>query len=311
MFRTAPALVLACLATHAAAQSGMVSTTGTLSDISDFQTYDSFQGEPLGGFLFGETPDGLMKFDPSLGQLTGIEVSVEVFVGYDLFLYPDFIADPSFEHSATVSFLFDPEFFVGYTPSSEPNIIRTLAAHFFFDPIVIDCFGFESDEFPCSNQLSAYEEFTDVDPQDFAGRVDLADFTGTGPLTAVQFYGFIPDAAIFELDNLDEGYADLDMYADEGFVTITYHYSTATPSCIADVTTTNTNPGDVGYGEPDGTIDGNDLSYFVEFWLAEDILSDVTTTNTNPGDTGYGQPDGTVDGNDLSFFVETWLGQCL
>ena len=39
-------------------------------------------------------------------------------------------------------------------------------------------------------------------------------------------------------------------------------------------------------------------------------MADVTTTNTNPGDAGYGQPDGTVNGADLSFFVENWLAGC-
>lgn len=36
---------------------------------------------------------------------------------------------------------------------------------------------------------------------------------------------------------------------------------------VADVATTNTNPGDAGYGEPDGGVDGADLSYYVEQWL--------------------------------------------
>jgi len=37
--------------------------------------------------------------------------------------------------------------------------------------------------------------------------------------------------------------------------------------CIADTTTTNTNPGDPGFGAPDGTVNGADLSYFVEQWI--------------------------------------------
>lgn len=80
--------------------------------------------------------------------------------------------------------------------------------------------------------------------------------------------------------------------------------------CIADVTTTNTNPGDPDYGTPDGTVDGADLSFYVELWLAKQDTADVTTTNTNPGDADYGTPDGTVDGADLSYFVEQWLAGC-
>lgn len=38
--------------------------------------------------------------------------------------------------------------------------------------------------------------------------------------------------------------------------------------------------------------------------------ADVTTTSTNPGDPGYGVPDGVVNGADLSRYVELWLGAC-
>lgn len=81
---------------------------------------------------------------------------------------------------------------------------------------------------------------------------------------------------------------------------------------ISDVTTSNTNPRDPGYGEADGTVDGADLSFFVEWWLrGSPTIADLTTTNTNPGDSGYAEGDGVVDGADLSFYVENWLTGCL
>lgn len=80
---------------------------------------------------------------------------------------------------------------------------------------------------------------------------------------------------------------------------------------VADLTTTNTNPGDAFAGVPDGVIDGADLSFYVEKWLALDqAIADLATTNTNPGEIGFGEPDGAVDGADLSFLVEQWLGGC-
>jgi len=83
------------------------------------------------------------------------------------------------------------------------------------------------------------------------------------------------------------------------------------PLCRADTTTTNANPGDINHGVPDCTINGADLSYFVEQWLDEALpISDVTTTGANPGDPGYGVPDGTVNGADISWFVEAWLDGC-
>jgi len=83
--------------------------------------------------------------------------------------------------------------------------------------------------------------------------------------------------------------------------------------CPGDKTTSDTNLGDAYYGEPDGEVNGADLSYYVEHWLAKDVpwTTDVTTTDTNPGDAGYGIKDGATNGADLSFFVESWLQGCL
>ena len=39
-------------------------------------------------------------------------------------------------------------------------------------------------------------------------------------------------------------------------------------ACLVDITTNNTNPGDPGFGEPDGLVNGADLSLFVELWLS-------------------------------------------
>ena len=83
--------------------------------------------------------------------------------------------------------------------------------------------------------------------------------------------------------------------------------------CIADITTTGANPPSPsmpfspGWGVPDGTIDGADLSFFVEQWFLSDVRADVTTSTVNPGEPGYASPDGEIDGADLSFYVGFWL----
>ena len=84
----------------------------------------------------------------------------------------------------------------------------------------------------------------------------------------------------------------------------------ACDSCLADLTTRTKNPGEAGYGEPDGIVDGEDLSFYVALWLQGDPGADVTTNNTNPGEPGYGSPDGVVLGDDLSTFVSLWLTAC-
>ncbi|MEM1331526.1 MAG: GC-type dockerin domain-anchored protein [Planctomycetota bacterium] len=82
------------------------------------------------------------------------------------------------------------------------------------------------------------------------------------------------------------------------------------PTCVADVTTSGTNPGNTGFGVPDGNVDVSDLTFFVEIWLGGDVAADVTTSGTNPGDAGFGVPDGNVDVTDLTFFVESWITGC-
>ncbi|MEM1330593.1 MAG: GC-type dockerin domain-anchored protein [Planctomycetota bacterium] len=84
--------------------------------------------------------------------------------------------------------------------------------------------------------------------------------------------------------------------------------STCPDAPTADLTTDGTNPGDPGYGEPDGAVTVSDLTYYVEFWISGDLtVADVTTDGTNPGDASYGIPDGSVTVIDLTYFVELWI----
>jgi len=81
--------------------------------------------------------------------------------------------------------------------------------------------------------------------------------------------------------------------------------------CVADMTTTDTNPGDLNHGVPDGQVNGADLSYYVEQWVINNLgEADLTTTNVNPGQPGWGVPDGQLNGADLSYYVERWLVGC-
>jgi len=81
----------------------------------------------------------------------------------------------------------------------------------------------------------------------------------------------------------------------------------------ADLSTTGaTLQGQQGFGVPDGVIDGDDLSFFLNFWAASDAsVGDVTTTGaTIAGQQGFGVPDGNVDGDDLGFFLNLWIPGC-
>lgn len=83
-------------------------------------------------------------------------------------------------------------------------------------------------------------------------------------------------------------------------------------ACPADVSTTGaTLAGQTGFGVPDGTVDLDDLGYYLTIWLASDLASDLTTTGaTLMGQAGFGVPDGAVDLDDLGFFLAVWLTGC-
>ena len=62
---------------------------------------------------------------------------------------------------------------------------------------------------------------------------------------------------------------------------------------------------------PDGSINAEDLTYFVEQWInGVAAVADITTLDTNPGEPGYGVPDGSINAEDLTFFVEAWITGC-
>lgn len=87
-------------------------------------------------------------------------------------------------------------------------------------------------------------------------------------------------------------------------------YLAITIECPADVTTQGAGVGDPGYGFPDGIVTGNDISYYVNLWVANDLGADVTTQGVGPGDPDFGKPDGQITAADLNYFVNEWVAGC-
>jgi len=82
--------------------------------------------------------------------------------------------------------------------------------------------------------------------------------------------------------------------------------------CHGDVTATGaTLPGQPGYGVPDATVDLDDLGFYLNNWMAGELLADVTTTGaTLEGQPGFGIADGATDLDDLGFYLNAWLVGC-
>ncbi|MEM9167425.1 MAG: GC-type dockerin domain-anchored protein [Planctomycetota bacterium] len=74
------------------------------------------------------------------------------------------------------------------------------------------------------------------------------------------------------------------------------------PCDFVDITTTGTNAGDPGFGEPDGVIDLSDYGYFLNLWGVDDPGADITF----PGSCSPLQPDGLVGLEDFSCFLSLY-----
>ncbi|MEM1329215.1 MAG: GC-type dockerin domain-anchored protein [Planctomycetota bacterium] len=81
-------------------------------------------------------------------------------------------------------------------------------------------------------------------------------------------------------------------------------------TCDADINSTGAAPGSTAWGEPDGVLNADDLTLFVERWLARDPVADLTTMGSTPSDPAFYIPDGVVTVQDLTFFVELWIAGC-
>lgn len=136
-----------------------------------------------------------------------------------------------------------------------------------------------------------------IDPDSWGGN-------GANPRQGLADYARAVWAA--DLDN--DGDNDI-IWAAREANRIGYHENgLINPPCRADVTTTNSNPGEEGFGQRDGVVDGADIAYVVERWVALDnVNADFTTTNTSPTEAAFDWPDGQVDGADLSWYIEEWL----
>lgn len=82
--------------------------------------------------------------------------------------------------------------------------------------------------------------------------------------------------------------------------------------CIADTTSTGAiAPGIANYGVSDGTVDLDDLGFYLNLWLAAHPRADVTSGNaTLEGQRGFLQPDGLTNLGDLGLFLSSWLDGC-
>ncbi len=73
--------------------------------------------------------------------------------------------------------------------------------------------------------------------------------------------------------------------------------------CVADMSSRE-------YGVGDGVVDVYDFSFFIDAFLARDMLIADLTGSTDPNDPAYGVPDGSLDIHDFFFFLDRFVEGC-
>jgi len=95
-------------------------------------------------------------------------------------------------------------------------------------------------------------------------------------------------------------------------IIVDFSFDSAPVACSeADLTTQGAGIGDPLFGVPDGLMTGADLQFYVNAWVAFDlVIADVTTQGAGAGDPGFGVPDGLVTGADIQYYVNLWVAGC-
>lgn len=79
--------------------------------------------------------------------------------------------------------------------------------------------------------------------------------------------------------------------------------------CDADLTGSS-NPDDPDYGRPDGETDAADFFYFLDMFVADNLVEVDLTGSSNPGDARYGQPDCRINSDDFFYFLDQFASDC-
>lgn len=79
--------------------------------------------------------------------------------------------------------------------------------------------------------------------------------------------------------------------------------------CVADLTGSS-NPQHPDYGRPDGQVDVKDFFFFLDRFVAGDLLTVDLTGSANPDDPDYGRPDCVVDIKDFFYFLDHFAEGC-
>jgi hypothetical protein len=69
-------------------------------------------------------------------------------------------------------------------------------------------------------------------------------------------------------------------------------------------------PNDPAYGVPDGVVDGSDFFFYLDQFVAGNVMAADLTGSSDPNDPSYGVPDGVIDGADFFVYLDLFVLGC-
>jgi hypothetical protein len=218
----ASCLILATLPSLSGATTVSTTTTISYGFNENYSSFDSATGD-----IFLDAPDisGLDRFDPTLGTLNNVSVSVVAEIDVYAEIYDDYSVNPSsnIEASGLSDFFFE---LVVWSSVSGNGSSTIFFPDVFFDD-TISCEEFFAGD-GCFNDLGDTIFINESDDITSASNFNMGDFIGTGLLDpgTLTFGVAFPDALSFTQDGSDEAFVDVGIVDFGGVeITVTYDYT--------------------------------------------------------------------------------------
>ncbi len=221
MIRSA-AWSLAVAFTAAGASAATLTVDSTVEATGNTRTYQDTDTYIRGWYVPASARNiftGLEKFDPSLGTLTGVALSIDFDYSYDIAVQAGNVTDPAFNHSVSAAHEDRIVFRVLYRPDSSTSVVLAVEGPALDTYIAAGDAGAP----PASNLTQGSGTLTRA-LLDITELVDLADFIGTGDVEALQIAPHLPWSLELTLDNLDAASAQINALQSPGTVSLQYTY---------------------------------------------------------------------------------------
>ena len=205
----------------ALARAELQSHTVSLPAVSGFYSLADFSD---GDTVIDSLPiSGLPKFDPALGTLNSVTVTIDAEGFYDIFVEGDAITDNTQPHalgyssnSVGVELVYD-DSGTGYVQSSLPLLDS------------LSCNGFAGDDFPCAEYAFDLAFWSEMDLPVTRGPDPYveSDFVGSGDVSVLELW-FVIELISVTTDNVDNNIGTISGGLNEfstNEVTINYDYT--------------------------------------------------------------------------------------